>query len=280
MNVTFTFIMILFLLFAAFLAEFINIHSFFGAFVAGLCSPKSGHWHITTANHLELITKQLLLPLFFVSSGMKTNIGMLDLDLIRITLSVFLIASAAKLLPATLMTKIITKRNWKFSITVGILMNTRGLIELIALNIGYSMGILSQQIFTILVLMALLTSFTTAPLVYLIYQRLYIAELDRLSSHQLGSLSEIQEADLEEREGDEEIILKSHSEDEIRSSNRLDLTANINKDNHLKLNGNKNAYANHRIINVNDVTHHDENNLGEALITSSTSSSAEEEEKV
>ena len=204
---TFNYLMIITLLLAAFFSEIINIHSFFGAFIAGLCAPKEGRWHIEAAEKLALVTKELMLPLFFVSSGSKTNIGSLNTpELVGIMFAVWAIATFAKFTPATLMTKVMTGRDWRFSVTVGVLMNTRGLVELIALNIGYSLGILSQPIFTVLVLMALLTTFCTAPLVYLIYQRTYVPELEASTPASLHVLHTVKEADLQQGAADQEVV--------------------------------------------------------------------------
>ena len=169
---TFLFIMMLVLLGSAFYCEVIQIHSFFGGFIAGLVAPKAGFWHIDTANRLELITRELLLPLFFVSSGSRTNISSIKgSTLIAAVFVVWIVATAGKFLPACLVTKLVTRRSWRYATTVGVLMNTRGLVELIALNVGFSLGILSQQLFSVLVLMALLTTFCTSPLVHLLWIR-------------------------------------------------------------------------------------------------------------
>ena len=169
---TFLFLMVLVLLASSFFCEIIQIHSFFGAFIAGLCAPKVGFWHIDTANKLELITRELLLPLFFVSSGSRTNISSIKgSTFIGAIFVVWLVATAGKFLPACLVTKLVSGRSWRYATTVGVLMNTRGLVELIALNVGYSLGILSQQLFSVLVLMALLTTICTSPLVHLLWIR-------------------------------------------------------------------------------------------------------------
>ena len=167
---SFLFLMILVLLSSALYCEVIQIHSFFGGFIAGLVAPKAGVWHIDTASRLELITREMLLPLFFVSSGSKTNISSIKGGtLIGAVFVVWAVATAGKFLPACLVTKLATGRSWRYATTVGILMNTRGLVELIALNVGYSLGILSQQLFSVLVLMALLTTFCTSPGVHLLW---------------------------------------------------------------------------------------------------------------
>jgi Kef-type K+ transport system membrane component KefB len=84
--------------------------------------------------------EEVLLPLYFANSGIRTNIGTLDTGRYwGITLAIILIATCAKFVPACLVTKWISGRSWRFSATIGVLMNTRGLVELIALNIGLSL---------------------------------------------------------------------------------------------------------------------------------------------
>ena len=167
---TFLFVMMLVLLCSALYCEVIQIHSFFGGFIAGLVAPKAGFWHLDTANRLELITRELLLPLFLVSSGSRTNISSIKgSTLIAAVFVVWIVATCGKFIPACLATKLLTRRSWRYATTVGVLMNTRGLVELIALNVGYSLGILSEQLFSVLVLMALLTTFCTSPLVHVLW---------------------------------------------------------------------------------------------------------------
>ena len=145
---------------------------FFGAFVAGIVCPKSGQFGRELFPKLQLVTVELLLPLFFAASGMRTNLGSLnDKFYGGITVLIFLIATLAKFFPGCFVTKIVTRRSWRFSISVGILMNTRGLVELIALNIGLQLKILSPRLFTMLIIMALVTTFITSPLLWLIYLR-------------------------------------------------------------------------------------------------------------
>ncbi|CAF0736233.1 unnamed protein product [Adineta steineri] len=174
MNPFFLIGVFLMLIASAFFCEILGIHSFFGAFIAGIICPKSGRFNTELFPKLELVTGQLLLPLFFASSGMRTNLGSLNDSFYGgITVLIFAVATLAKFLPAFIMTKIMIRDTWKFSAAVGILMNTRGLVELIALNIGLQLNILSPRLFTMLIIMALVTTFMTCPLLWLVYLRTY-----------------------------------------------------------------------------------------------------------
>eukprot|EP00899_Mesostigma_viride_P019169 jgi/Mesvir1/27253/Mv07093-RA.3 len=160
------------LLTSAYCTEAIGIHSFFGAFLMGLITPQEGGFAELLFPRMELVTVEILLPLYFANSGIRTNIGVLDTARYwGITLVIILLASSAKIIPATLSTKIVTKRSWRYSGTIGILMNTRGLVEIIALNIGLTLGVLSTRLFTMLVLMAIATTLLTAPTVWVLFQR-------------------------------------------------------------------------------------------------------------
>ena len=172
MNRTFLVLVFLILLSSSFFCDILGIHSFFGAFIAGVICPKSGEFNRKLYPRLELITVELLLPLFFAASGMRTELGSLtDKYHIGVTVLITVIATLAKFLPGCFVTKIVTRRPWKFSVSVGILMNTRGLVELIALNIGVQLKILSPRMFTMLIIMALITTFMTCPLLWLVYIR-------------------------------------------------------------------------------------------------------------
>ena len=103
---------------------------------------------------------------------MRTNVGLINTgEYVGTTIGVFLIAVAAKVIPGTLMTKLTTGADWRFSTAVGFCMNTKGMIELVALNVGLNLNIVSPRIFTIMVIMALLTTFIVSPVIWLLYER-------------------------------------------------------------------------------------------------------------
>jgi hypothetical protein len=136
--------------------------------MAGVIIPDNVRFKQIMAEKLEDVSLVLLLPLFFVYTGLRTQIGLLnDPDLWLTGLLVVAVAVTGKFAGSALAAKY-TGQSWKDSLLMGALMNTRGLIELVALNIGYDIGVLSPEIFTILVLMALVTTFMTGPALALI----------------------------------------------------------------------------------------------------------------
>jgi Kef-type K+ transport system membrane component KefB len=156
---------VLIFVFASALAtDVMGIHALFGSFLAGIVMPARGEFREFLKLRLENFSSVFLLPLFFAFTGLRTQVGLLDdMSGWLICAGLILIATVGKL-GGAMVTARLTGVNWIDSFALGSLMNTRGLVELIALNIGYDLGILSPRIFTMLVIMALVTTCMTGPL--------------------------------------------------------------------------------------------------------------------
>ena len=156
------------LLISSYTTEIIGIHALFGAFLAGTIMPENSKFRNIFIQKIEDISLVLLLPLFFVYTGLRTQIGLLnDIYLWQITGLIVLVAITGKFIGSAFASKIMGQ-NWRDSLTIGALMNTRGLMELVVLNIGYDLGILSPQVFSMMIIMALVTTFMTGPALDLI----------------------------------------------------------------------------------------------------------------
>ncbi|WP_114789386.1 cation:proton antiporter [Niabella yanshanensis] len=156
------------LIVSAYAAEVIGIHALFGAFMAGAIMPDNIRFRNLFIGKIEDIALIILLPLFFVFTGLRTQIGLLsDPALWKLTAMIIVIAVAGKFLGSALAAKFVGQ-SWKDSLSIGALMNTRGLMELVVLNIGYDLGVLTPQVFSMMVLMALITTFMTGPALDLI----------------------------------------------------------------------------------------------------------------
>lgn len=148
---------------SALFTEAIGIHALFGAFLAGAIMPADARLRSFLRERLETFTTVLLLPLFFAFTGLRTQIGLLaDLESWLLCAVVIAVAVVGKFGGSTLAARL-AGIGWKDSLAIGVLMNTRGLMELIVLNIGYDMGILSPRIFAMMVIMALVTTFMAGP---------------------------------------------------------------------------------------------------------------------
>jgi Kef-type K+ transport system membrane component KefB len=156
------------LLISAWCTEVIGIHALFGAFMAGVIMPANVNFRNIFIDKVEDVALVLLLPLFFVFTGLRTQIGLLnEAGLWQMCGIVILVAVVGKFVGSAMAARFVGQ-NWHSSLTIGALMNTRGLMELVALNIGYDLGVLSPQMFAMLVLMALVTTFMTGPALDLI----------------------------------------------------------------------------------------------------------------
>ena len=153
---------------SALVTELIGIHALFGAFVAGTIMPSDAAFRRILRDRLETVSSVLLLPLFFAFTGLRTQIGLLDdAGAWLVCLGIIGVATLGKV-GGTLVAARWTGLGWHDALTLGALMNTRGLMELIALNVGYDLGILSPAMFTMMVLMALATTAMTGPFLTLI----------------------------------------------------------------------------------------------------------------
>lgn len=156
-------IFFLVLILSAYATEIIGIHALFGAFIAGAIMPENVKFRSIFIEKVEDVALVLLLPLFFVFTGLRTQIGLLnDPYLWKITALIFIVAVVGKFVSSALAAKFVGQ-NWKDSLSIGALMNTRGLTELVALNIGYDLGVLTPELFSMMVIMALATTFMTGP---------------------------------------------------------------------------------------------------------------------
>ena len=159
---------LIFCLASALLTEVIGIHALFGAFMAGVIMPSTAGLRKFLSERIEIFTSSFLLPLFFAFTGLRTQIGLLSAwsDWLMCA-GVIAVAIAGKFVGSALAARW-TGMDWRDSLSLGALMNTRGLMELIVLNIGYDLGVLSPRIFSVMVIMALVTTFMAAPFLSLL----------------------------------------------------------------------------------------------------------------
>jgi len=151
------------LLISSYTAEIIGIHALFGAFLAGVIMPTNINFRTIFIEKVEDVSVVMLLPLFFVFTGLRTQIGLLnDPSMWTLCGVIIVLAVVGKFFGSTLAAKFVGQ-SWKDSLAIGALMNTRGLMELVVLNIGYDLGILKPEVFAMMVIMALVTTCMTGP---------------------------------------------------------------------------------------------------------------------
>ncbi|MDH6533594.1 cation/H(+) antiporter [Parabacteroides sp. 52] len=157
--------MFLILIASSYLTEILGLHALFGAFMAGVIMPSNIKFRKIMTEKVEDVSLSLFLPLFFVSTGLRTEIGLLNTPELWLMCAVFILVAIVGKFGGAMFSARFVGESWKNSLYIGALMNTRGLMELVVLTIGYEMGILSPSIFVMLVLMTLVTTFMTAPLI-------------------------------------------------------------------------------------------------------------------
>lgn len=155
---------LVFIFMSALFTEAIGIHALFGAFLAGVVMPSSGRLRAFLRVRLETFSSVFLLPLFFAFTGLRTQIGLLDDWSSWFWCAAVIAVAIVGKLGGSMLAARWTGLGWKDSFAIGTLMNTRGLVELIVLNIGYDLGILSPRIFAMMVVMALVTTLMTGPI--------------------------------------------------------------------------------------------------------------------
>lgn len=156
------------LILSSYATEIIGIHALFGAFMTGVIMPDISKFRTVFIEKVEDVALILLLPLFFVFTGLRTEIGLInDPYLWKVTGFIILVAVVGKFLGSAFAAKFVGQ-NWRDSLTIGALMNTRGLMELVVLNIGLDLKVLTPEVFTMMVIMALVTTSMTGPALDLI----------------------------------------------------------------------------------------------------------------
>jgi Kef-type K+ transport system membrane component KefB len=148
--------------------EWLGIHALFGAFFAGVIMPKSEGFAEDVVKRLRPVVVVLLLPLFFAFTGLRTDMRMvIEPAMILYSVLIFAVAVAGKFGGSTVAARIMGVP-WRDASSIGILMNTRGLMELVILNIGLDIGVLNRPLFSMMVLMAVGTTLMTTPLLSLL----------------------------------------------------------------------------------------------------------------
>ena len=135
----------------------------------GTIVPKENGFATALADKLEDFVIVFLLPIFFAYSGLRTDIGSLNSATAWMQCGLIILVACVGKIGGSAIAARIAGQTWREAFSVGALMNTRGLMELVVLNIGLDLGVISTTLFTMLVLMAVVTTFMTTPLLHLIY---------------------------------------------------------------------------------------------------------------
>jgi Kef-type K+ transport system membrane component KefB len=161
-------IIVAFVLASAAATEAIGVHPLFGAFIAGACFPRNERIQRFLRTRIYMIVSVLFLPIFFALTGMRTRLDLLTSASIWLWTAVVLVVAIAGKMGGTVLAARWTGQSWQNAMALGALLNTRGLVELIVLNIAYNAHVFSPTLFTMLVVMALITTMMTSPILNLL----------------------------------------------------------------------------------------------------------------
>jgi len=161
-------LMLLLVLTSALCTEWLGLHLLFGAFLMGAIMPKEPKFVRYVLDRFETITVTLLLPLFFAFTGLRTNIGLVKGQEMWIYCALIILVATTGKLGGSMLASWIAGMPIREAAGLGTLMNTRGLMELVILNIGLDIKVISPALFSMMVIMALFTTFMTSPVLELI----------------------------------------------------------------------------------------------------------------
>jgi len=147
------------------ITETLGIHALFGGFLMGAIMPRNPQFVRAISDKLEGITVALFLPLFFALIGLRSSITLVAGGKMWFYCGIIIVSAIAGKLGGAALSARINGMSWREASTIGLLMNTRGLMELVVLNIGLDIGVISPALFTMLVLMALISTFSATPLI-------------------------------------------------------------------------------------------------------------------
>ena len=161
-------ILFVLLMMSALTTELIGIHAMFGAFALGAVIPSDSKLAREMTDRLEDVLVVLLLPTFFALTGLRTRIGLVSGQEAWMLCGLTILVASVGKFGGSFVAARFTGMNWRDSTTLGVLMNTRGMAELIVLNIGLQLRVINPRVFAMLVVMSLVTTLATSPIVYLL----------------------------------------------------------------------------------------------------------------
>jgi Kef-type K+ transport system membrane component KefB len=163
--------LLLLVLASSWATELLGIHALFGAFLAGAIMPREANLNEAIVPHIRGLTSVIFLPLFFAVTGLRTNVGLLGSPGLWLCCALVLIVAIAGKLGGATLSAAAVGIPWRDATTIGVLMNTRGLMEMVVLNIGLEIGVVSTSLFTMIVIMALVTTAMTTPLLDMLMRK-------------------------------------------------------------------------------------------------------------
>lgn len=162
------FVALLIVFASAWATELLGIHALFGAFLAGAIMPREAALNESFQEQIRGLTSIVFLPLFFAVTGLRTNIGSLGTPTLWLCCALVLLVAIVGKFGGAAASAAAVGFPWREATAIGLLMNTRGLMEMVVVNVGLEIGVVSPSLYTMIVIMALVTTAMTTPLLELI----------------------------------------------------------------------------------------------------------------
>lgn len=171
---------------SAFFTDIIGVHPIFGAFMVGVIVPRDNGYVIKITEKLEDLVNVVLIPLYFANAGLSTNLGLLNRGIDwGYTIGIILLAMVGKIVGGFFALRL-NKLLWRESLAVGVLMSCKGIVEIVVLSVGLNAGIISQKVYSMFIVMALITTFATTPLALLVYPVEYREKRDKFINGEIN----------------------------------------------------------------------------------------------
>lgn len=217
-------ILILFILITVFISAFftdiIGVHPIFGAFMVGVIVPRDKGYVVKITEKLEDLVHIVLIPIYFALAGLNVNIGLLNRGIDwAYTIGIVLLAMIGKVFGGFIAGKL-NKLLWRESLAVGVLMSCKGIVEIVVLTVGLNAGIITQRVYSMFIVMTLITTFLTTPLTLLVYPVEYRLRVDKF----LKGEANLDGSALDQQETpDSRLTIPNNTTEEYNSLDEVDI---------------------------------------------------------
>ncbi|CUM48587.1 unnamed protein product [Debaryomyces tyrocola] len=217
-------ILMLFILISVFISAFftdiIGVHPIFGAFMVGVIVPRTNGYVIKITEKLEDLVHIVLIPIYFALAGLNVNIGLLNRGIDwAYTIGIILLAMVGKIFGGFIAGKL-NRLLWRESLAIGVLMSCKGIVEIVVLTVGLNAGIITQRVYSMFIVMTLVTTFLTTPLTLLVYPVEYRLRVEKFLK---GEATLDGTPIIKEGSSDPGLITSGNSSIEFRSLENVDI---------------------------------------------------------
>jgi len=205
---------------SAFFTDIIGVHPIFGAFMVGVIVPRTNGYVIKITEKLEDLVHIVLIPIYFALAGLNVNIGLLNRGIDwAYTIGIILLAMVGKIFGGFIAGKL-NRLLWRESLAVGVLMSCKGIVEIVVLTVGLNAEIITQRVYSMFIVMTLVTTFLTTPLTLLVYPVEYRLRVEKFLK---GEASLDGTPIIKENSSNSELVTSANDINEFRSLETIEI---------------------------------------------------------